>query len=95
MLVIRSIFTTVTFIATVYGFEYRPPTHDFKRFSTGNITAATATSSANSQLKNNEDYCLVFEDHFNTFDLKNWQVLKYNLYYVINVIPNIICTSTA
>lgn len=54
---------------SVYGFEYR--FDDTLRSSTAadgkpNLTAAQVLGS-------DDNYCLVFEDHFNTFDLKNWQ----------------------
>lgn len=45
---------------TVNGFELSSD-------QSGNITAAALHS---------DDYCLVFEDHFDTFNLKNWQVKK-------------------
>lgn len=67
----------------VFGFEYRAPVasqqkHDINRISNNGDTntfspndAANAAKSASSI--NTEDYCLVFEDHFDKFDLKNWQ----------------------
>lgn len=48
---------------SVLGFEYKG-SHQIK-------AAAFEKSTASARA---DDYCLIFEDHFNTFDLKNWQV---------------------
>lgn len=47
--------------STVNAFELR------KDAPSGNITAAAF---------NDDDYCLVFEDHFDTLNFKNWQVIE-------------------
>lgn len=65
-LVALSYLTTATF-----GFEFRIDSHQFD--SHLNITAQDIQN-------NQQDYCLVFEDHFNKFDLKNWQVILYRYF---------------
>lgn len=62
------------FATMAFGFEYRFD-------DTVRSEAETKTTAANVQprlraaqsLNSDDAYCLVFEDHFNTFDLKNWQ----------------------
>lgn len=54
--------------ALVIGFEYK----DFEQ-----LKAVSFKSSKSKTLKaaqNGSKYCLVFEDQFNTFNLKTWQV---------------------
>lgn len=50
--------------AIAFGFEFRIDNHQFE--NNVNVTAQAIEN-------NQQDYCLVFEDHFNKFDLKNWQ----------------------
>jgi hypothetical protein len=62
--------TTALFSSVVFGFEYRPENKAQKPDQSG-ITAQSIVSG--------QEYCLIFEDHFDTFNLKNWQVI--NIYY--------------
>jgi hypothetical protein len=56
----------------VFGFEYKEHHHHHHGHQKIDIKAsALEPSSAEAR---NDDYCLVFEDHFNTFNFKNWQV---------------------
>ncbi|EPB91375.1 hypothetical protein HMPREF1544_01696 [Mucor circinelloides 1006PhL] len=57
---------------TAYGFEYR--FDDTLRSSAASSSADYKPNLTVAQaLGSDDNYCLVFEDHFNTFDLKNWQ----------------------
>lgn len=57
---------------SAYGFEYR--FDDTLRSSPASPAADGKPNLTAAQVLGSDDnYCLVFEDHFNTFDLKNWQ----------------------
>jgi hypothetical protein len=64
-----TLLTTALFSATAFGFEYRAETKPKQK----NDFSAQAIGSG-------QEYCLVFEDHFDTFDLKNWQVKTKDLF---------------
>jgi hypothetical protein len=61
---------------SVLGFEYRAPVsqqkHDINRISNTYNNNADINEIAATVITR-DDYCLVFEDHFDKFDLKNWQ----------------------
>lgn len=61
------LFTTALFSTAVFGFEYRAENKN-ERLNHKDYTAQAIGS--------DQDYCLVFEDHFDTFNLKNWQVTR-------------------
>ncbi|CEP13881.1 hypothetical protein [Parasitella parasitica] len=73
MFIHSSYYILLTVLArTVYGFEYR--FDDTLRFSSASTAPEVEPNFTNTQaLASDDNYCLVFEDHFNTFDLKNWQ----------------------
>lgn len=51
----------------IHGFEFKDPLNIHSAgVSSENITAA--------EFKKPDHYCLVFEDHFDTLNFKNWQV---------------------
>ena len=63
---IKSIYAALLLggLSVVLGFEYKAA-HNIK---------SSAMKSDSFSASSSDDYCLVFEDHFNTFNLKNWQV---------------------
>lgn len=61
-------------VYSVHGFE--PLDIQSTGVTSANITAA--------QFKKADDYCLVFEDHFDTFNLKNWQVRVFILFIYVS-----------
>lgn len=70
-MVISSVYSAAALLLlgsySVLGFEYNGAKKSIK--SSGFSAASTNLTEAKA-----DDYCLIFEDHFDSFNLKNWQV---------------------
>ncbi|KAI7906699.1 concanavalin A-like lectin/glucanase domain-containing protein [Cokeromyces recurvatus] len=58
-----------TFITCILGFEYKYAYDEYMKAS----TVQRNTIRLQEEMNTNEPFCLVFEDHFDKFNLKNWQ----------------------
>ncbi|CAO3620269.1 unnamed protein product [Mucor hiemalis] len=69
-MVISSIYSAAALILlgsySAFGFEHKTSKKSIK-------SSSFSAASTNSSETNTDDYCLIFEDHFDTFNLKNWQ----------------------